>query len=194
VQIRWLASSRLVVLAASVALTLSISACSTSNGETDGSAGITGTGSVVTVAPSDRRDPIEVSGETIDGQTLDLADYRGQVVVVNYWASWCGPCRGEAPSLVEAQEKLPDVQFLGLDRNDDSQANAQAFVRTFDVPYPSLHDGDGKMLLAFDGAVPATSLPSTIVLDATGRIAAVVVGPTTATTLVDLVHDVEAQT
>ena len=120
------------------------------------------------MAPSDRHEPVDLSGETLDGSQLDLADYRGQVVVVNYWASWCGPCRGEAPALVEAQRRLPDVQFVGLDRNDDSQANALAFTRTFDVPYPSLYDSDGKLLLAFNGAVPPTSLPSTIVLDAEG--------------------------
>jgi thiol-disulfide isomerase/thioredoxin len=152
---------------------------------------MTGTGSIVTVAPADRRAPVELSGETLDGSPLDLADYRGQVVVVNYWASWCGPCRGEAPALVAAQKRLPDAQFVGLDRNDDSNANALAFVRTFDVTYPSLYDSGGKLLLALNGAVPPTSLPSTIVLDTAGRVAAVVLGATTTTTLVDLVHDVE---
>jgi hypothetical protein len=72
------------------------------------------------------------------------------------------------------------------DRPDD-------FARTFDVPYPSIHDSGGKVLLAFDGAVPLTSLPSTIVLDAAGRVAAVVLGTVTTTTLVDLVHDVAEQ-
>jgi thiol-disulfide isomerase/thioredoxin len=190
VQNRWLSPSRLVTLATAATLVLAVSACTTSSGQEDGSAGITGAGAIVTVAPSDRREPVDLSGQTLDGSQLDLADYRGQVVVVNYWASWCGPCRGEAPALVEAQKRLPDVQFVGLDRNDDSQANALAFTRTFDVPYPSLYDSGGKLLLAFNGAVPPTSLPSTIVLDAGGRVAAVVLGPTTTTTLVDLVHDV----
>jgi thiol-disulfide isomerase/thioredoxin len=182
---------RVVMLVVAAALGLLSSACSTSGGSEDGSAGMTGTGSIVTVAPADRRAPVELSGETLDGMPLDLVDYRGQIVVVNYWASWCGPCRGEAPALVAAQKRLPDAQFVGLDRNDDPNANALAFVRTFDVPYPSLYDSGGKLLLAFNGAVPPTSLPSTIVLDTAGRIAAVVIGPTTTTTLVDLVHDVE---
>lgn len=177
-----------------VALTMSLltAACTTSGGTQDGSAGITGAGSVVTVAPADRHDPVDLSGETLDGKPLDVADFRGQVVVVNYWASWCGPCRGEAPALVAAHQRLKDVPFVGLDRNDDSHANALAFIRTYDVPYPSLYDSGGKLLLAFNGAVPPTSLPSTIVLDAEGRVAAVVLGPTTTTTLVDLVHDVSA--
>jgi thiol-disulfide isomerase/thioredoxin len=173
------------------ALTLLTASCATTGGTEDGSAGITGAGSIVTVAPADRGDPVELSGQTLDGGALDLADHRGQVVVVNYWASWCGPCRGEAPALVAAHKRLHDVTFVGLDRNDDSNANALAFVRTYGVPYPSLYDSGGKLLLAFNGAVPPTSLPSTIVLDADGRVAAVVLGPTTATTLVDLVHDVE---
>jgi thiol-disulfide isomerase/thioredoxin len=189
-----MSSSRVVALVLAAALGLLSSACSTSGGSEDGSAGMTGTGSIVTVAPADRRDPVDLSGETLDGAALDLADYRGQVVVVNYWASWCGPCRGEAPDLVAAQKRLPSAQFVGLDRNDDPHANALAFTRTFDVPYPSLYDSGGKLLFAFNGAVPPTSLPSTIVLDTAGRVAAVVLGATTTTTLVDLVRDVEAQT
>jgi thiol-disulfide isomerase/thioredoxin len=173
-------------------LCLLSAACTTSSGTEDGSAGITGAGSVVTVAPAERQDPVDLSGETLDGTSLDVADFRGEVVVVNYWASWCGPCRGEAPALVAAHRRLRDVPFVGLDRNDDLHANALAFIRSFDVPYPSLYDSGGKLLLAFNGAVPPTSLPSTIVLDTDGRVAAVVLGPTTATTLVDLVHDVAA--
>jgi thiol-disulfide isomerase/thioredoxin len=188
---RWLPRGRLALLAAAAALTPLVAACSTTSGQQDGSAGITGTGSIVTVAPADRHDPVDLSGETLDGTSLDLADYRGQIVVVNYWAAWCGPCRGEADDLVAAHNQLPGVQFVGLDRNDDSRANALAFTRTFNVPYPSLYD-TGGMLLAFDGAVPPTSLPSTIVLDKDGRVAAFVLGATTTTTLVDLVDDVEA--
>jgi thiol-disulfide isomerase/thioredoxin len=181
------------VVVAAVATVLLTSACTTSGGSRDGSAGITGAGSIVTVSPADRHDPVELSGETLEGAKLDVAVYRGQVVVVHYWASWCGPCRGEAPDLVAAQRQLPKAQFIGLDSNDDSQANGLAFARTFDVPYPSIHDSGGKVLLAFDGAVPLTSLPSTIVLDAAGRVAAVVLGTVTTTTLVDLVHDVAEQ-
>jgi thiol-disulfide isomerase/thioredoxin len=192
VRISRLSTSRVVAACTAAAAILLTAGCATSQSTQDGSAGMTGAGSIITVAPADRHDPVDLSGETLDGTTLDLADYRGQVVVVNYWASWCGPCRGEAPALVEAHKRLADVQFVGLDRNDDSTANARAFVRTFEVPYPSLYDSGGKLLLAFNGAVPPTSLPSTIVLDTEGRVAAVVLGPTTATTLVDIVHDVQA--
>jgi thiol-disulfide isomerase/thioredoxin len=192
VRISRLSQSRVVAACTAAAMILLAAACTTSQTTQDGSAGMTDAGSIITVAPVDRDDPVDLSGKTLDGTTLDLADYRGQVVVVNYWASWCGPCRGEAPALVEAHKRLPDVQFVGLDRNDDSTANARAFVRTFEVPYPSLYDSGGKLLLAFNGAVPPTSLPSTIVLDTEGRVAAVVLGPTTATTLVDIVHDVQA--
>jgi thiol-disulfide isomerase/thioredoxin len=192
VRISRLSTSRVVAACTAAAAILLTAGCATSQSTQDGSAGMTGAGSIITVAPADRHDPVDLSGETLDGTTLDLADYRGQVVVVNYWASWCGPCRGEAPALVEAHKRLAHVQFVGLDRNDDSTANARAFVRTFEVPYPSLYDSGGKLLLAFNGAVPPTSLPSTIVLDTEGRVAAVVLGPTTATTLVDIVHDVQA--
>jgi thiol-disulfide isomerase/thioredoxin len=167
--------------------------CATSAATQGGNGSITGTGSVITVPPSERDAPPNVVGETLDGQRLDVSDYRGKVVVMNYWASWCGPCRGEAPALVAAHARLgDDVPFVGLDRNGDSKANALAFKRTFGVTYPSLYDSDGSLLLAFNGAVPPTSLPSTVVLDTRGRVAAIVLGATTTTTLVELVHDVSA--
>jgi thiol-disulfide isomerase/thioredoxin len=183
---------RLVVGAALAATALAGAACTTSGTTEGGNGSMTGTGSVITVDPQDRDDQPDLAGETLDGRHLDVADFRGKVVVLNYWASWCGPCRGEAPDLVAAHKRLGDVAFVGLDRNDDSRANALAFVRTFDVPYPSIYDSDGRLLLELYPAVPPTSLPSTVVLDTDGRIAAIVLGPVTTQTLVDLVEDVEA--
>jgi thiol-disulfide isomerase/thioredoxin len=169
---------------------LTATSCSTAGERISGSDGVGATGSVVTVAPAERRGPVSLAGETLDGKHLDLAALRGHVVVVNYWASDCGPCRGEAPALAAAQRQLPHARFVGLDRNSDSLANARAFVRTFDIPYPSVRDR-GNLILAFSGAVPATSIPSTIVLDERGRVAALVLGEVTTTLLVELVHDVE---
>jgi peroxiredoxin len=141
------------------------------------------------VPPADRRNPIDLHGQTIDGDRLDIQRYRGHVIVVNYWEAQCGPCRSEAPALVEAARRLPDVRFVGLNRSSDSVETAAAFVRTFDVPYPSIRD-TGEQLRALSGVVPMTSLPSTVVLDQDGRVAAIVLGTVTASLLLGLVEDV----
>ncbi|MBI4939567.1 MAG: TlpA family protein disulfide reductase [Actinobacteria bacterium] len=121
---------------------------------------------------------------------MDVAEFRGDVVVLNVWGSWCPPCRKEAPELERAYRSLRPrgVQFLGIDTRDNDAA-ANAFVARYGITYPSLVD-DGTLLLAFRGAVPAAAVPTTIVLDRAGRVAARVVGGTDATTVEGLVSDV----
>jgi thiol-disulfide isomerase/thioredoxin len=112
--------------------------------------------------------------------------------VVNVWWSECPPCRVEQPDLNEAAAELgDDVAFLGLNIRDSSAEKAQAFVRNNDVPYGSVYSPDGRALLAFAGTLNPRSIPSTVVLDADGRVAASVQGriPTTQT-LVSLVEKV----
>ena len=125
-------------------------------------------------------------------EPLALADYRGQVVVVNVWGSWCAPCRSEAPMLADAARDLAkqDVAFVGIDSRDPSRSAAQAFVRRFDVPYPSIYDQQGSTLLAFRGTLTPNAIPSTVILDREGRVAASVLGEITRTTLYDLVEEV----
>jgi len=146
------------------------------------------------VAVGDRSVPVHLSGNTLDGETLDIADWRGQVVVVNVWGSWCGPCRGEAPRLAEVYEatrSLP-VQFVGIDVRD-GRAPALAFERRYGIRYPSFFDEDGAMLLAFAGSIPVGAVPSTVVLDSEGRIAASNTGVIDAVTLRGLIDDVLAE-
>jgi thiol-disulfide isomerase/thioredoxin len=125
---------------------------------------------------------------------VSLSDYAGQTVVVNVWGSWCAPCRAEAPDLVDAAAELAseDVAFLGINSRDLNEAAARAFVRRFDVPYPSIYDQGGQTLLAFRGTLTANSIPSTVVIDAEGRVAARVLGEVSKSTLVGLVEDVQA--
>lgn len=153
---------------------------------------ISGTGVPVEVPAADRGTPVELTGEDLDGNQVDLADLRGQPVVVNVWASWCGPCIVEQPDLNEASEELGDgVTFLGLNIRDVSLGDAAAFTRQLEVDYASVYSPDGAALLPFSGTLTPRSIPSTVVLDAEGRIAASVQGriPTTQT-LISLVEKV----
>lgn len=115
---------------------------------------------------------------TGDGER-SLTAYRGKVTVLNFWASWCGPCRAEQPELNAAHDKLGnrDVAFLGVDLQD-SRTNGQAHWREFDVPYDSLFDRSNSWSARFDGVGPA-AIPTTIVLDREGRVAARLFGQTT---------------
>ena len=156
---------------------------------------VSANGAVSRAAVDDRIAPRgDVAGKTLDGDQVSLADYAGQVVVLNVWGSWCGPCIREAPHLVEAAAELQgeDVTFLGINTRDLSQDPALAFERKHEIPYDSIYDPAGEVLLAFRGAIPPSAIPSTLVIDREGRIAARVLGEVTASTLVGLVEDVLA--
>jgi thiol-disulfide isomerase/thioredoxin len=160
----------------------------------DGQGFVGGDGSVRVVDPEARQPAPDVSGETVDGGLLALSDLRGKVVVLNVWGSWCAPCREEAPYLqgVYDDTRRDGVRFVGINTRDDVAA-AQAFERSFGVTYPSLVDTDGRLLLQFRGSLPPSSIPSTLVVDREGRIAARVLGPTTYSALKRLVDDVAAE-
>jgi thiol-disulfide isomerase/thioredoxin len=150
---------------------------------------IAGEGVINQLPVSQREAPGPVEGRSLDGKHLSLAADRGKVVVVNVWGSWCPPCRAEADDLVAAAHALraKGVVFLGINSRDPSAAQARAFVRTYDVPYPSIYDPSGKNLLAFRGTLGPTSIPSTVVIDPQGRVAASILGEVTSKqTLIDL--------
>ena len=141
----------------------------------------------------DRKTGPQAKGTGLDGAALSLASYQGKVVVVNFWASWCAPCRGEAPSLEKlSQEKQAQgVQFLGIDIKDAKSA-AQAFERTFGTGYPSIFDPDGQVTLGFR-VVPPSAVPSTLILDRQGRVAVRIIGLTTYSRLSPLIDKVAAE-
>jgi len=155
---------------------------------------VDGSGLITRLEVAKRKKPGEVAGETLEGKKLALTDYAGQVVVLNVWGSWCVDCRKEAKSLSAAARELAadDVAFVGIDTRDSSRDPALAFQRRYDVPYPSLYDPAGRTLLAFYGTLNPSAIPSTLVLDQEGRVAASIAGEIPSTqTLVDLVRDVQ---
>ena len=124
--------------------------------------------------PADRPVAPSLSGEDLHGNALDVAAaYPGKVVVVNFWASWCPPCRAEGPELVAVAEATAalDVQFVGIDIRDE-RSKAKAFEVGLGVTYPSFFDPSGRLAMQFED-VPPTTIPATIVIDREGRIAAV---------------------
>jgi thiol-disulfide isomerase/thioredoxin len=176
-----------------LACLLALAGCSGLSGTGD-KGYISGTGVPTEVAPADRGEPVDLTGTDLGGNAVDLADLRGGPVVVNVWASWCPPCIKEQPDLNAAAAALgDDVQFVGLNIRDASQDDAAAYVRDLDVPYSSIYSADGSALLPFAGTLTPRSIPSTVVLDAEGRVAASVNGriPTTQTlvSLVEAVRD-----
>lgn len=142
-----------------------------------------GTGQVQTVAPgvtvlpeAARRPLPAFSGQTLDGATLDLASLRGRPLVLNFWSSWCGPCRAEQEGLELASETLTGrgVRVVGVNILDDRGA-AASYLEEFEVGYPSLFDRPA-LLPARLGALGPVGPPHTLVVDGQGRVAASVSG------------------
>jgi thiol-disulfide isomerase/thioredoxin len=156
---------------------------------------VTSDGQLELVPPAERGAPIELEGKDLDGKPLSLADLRGKVAVVNVWGAWCADCRIEQDDLNAAAAKTEDVaRFVGIDIRDASVDNARSYVRNNDVPYPSFYSPDGKALVPFSGTLTAYTVPSTVVLDAEGRIAASILGRLPSQqTLVDVVTDTAAE-
>jgi thiol-disulfide isomerase/thioredoxin len=129
------------------------------------------------VAPAQRKAAPDVSGKLLDGGTLSLKSLRGKVVVLNSWASWCSPCRQELPALERfARTAGAGVTVLGIDVEDTS-SGAKSMSRTYGLSYPSLLDPSGSTLVSLGAFVPPADVPSTIVVDADGRVAATIIGP-----------------
>lgn len=159
--------------------------------DTGGGAGFqAGDGSVVIIEPERRQPAPDLVGTTLDGEELSTNDFVGRTMVLNVWGSWCAPCRAEAADLVEAANQMQDVQFIGINTRDLDPAPARAFVRAFEVPYPNIYDPDGALLLGF-AQLPPKAIPSTLVIDEQGRVAARILGATTAGTLAGVIEDVQ---
>ncbi|MCP2320642.1 Thiol-disulfide isomerase or thioredoxin [Nocardia amikacinitolerans] len=177
------AAGRVVpVLLACVALVAALAGCST------GSDAVATGGTFEFVSPGGKTDIYynppaargtigELSGPDLmtEGKTISVADFPGQVVVINLWGQWCGPCRAEAPALEQVYEATKDkgVAFLGINVRDPQRDKAQDFVTDNKVGYPSIYDPSMRTLLALGGNFPTSVIPTTLVLDRQHRVAAV---------------------
>lgn len=152
-----------------------------------------GDGSLTLIPVAERKPAPNISGELLGGGSFDSQQLAGNVIVYNVWGSWCAPCRKEAPALEAAARATADkARFVGINTRDLDQAPALAFNRAFDITYPSVYDPDGRELLKFGAQLPPSAIPTTLVVDAEGRVAARVLGETTEATLRGLVEDVAA--
>ena len=182
-------SRRLRTLVGGAFLALLLAGCGAPATGTGGF--VTGDGSITVVEVADRRPAPAIAGTTLDGDSWSSESAAGKVIVYNVWGSWCPPCRAEAPALQAAAEQTADrAVFVGLNTRDLDPAPAQAFVRDAGLTYPSLFDPAGSLLLGFAGDLPPSAIPSTLIVDAQGRVAARVIGATTQTTLVGLIDDI----
>lgn len=170
---------QMMALLAAACAVMILPACGTSSsGASDTGTGyVAGDGSAVILSDAERKPAPALSGETLDGGQWSLADHAGEVVVANVWASWCAPCRAEAPTLEQvSQQRLADgVQFVGINVRD-TDASAQAFVVRYGITYPNLVDSNGSLQLAFRDTLPPQAIPSTVFIDRQGRVAARVLG------------------
>ncbi|MFI5680672.1 TlpA family protein disulfide reductase [Streptomyces cellulosae] len=167
----------LLTAGAVAAAALTLTSCS--SGGTSGGGGntnfVTGADGVATVEKGERADVPELSGKTVDGGQVDVADFKGKVVVLNVWGSWCPPCRAEAKNLETVYRDVKDqgVEFVGINTRDAKVSLAKAFEKEFDVSYPSLYDPTGKLMLRFKkGTLNPQAIPSTLIIDREGKIAA----------------------
>ncbi|GAA2233759.1 TlpA disulfide reductase family protein [Kitasatospora cystarginea] len=151
---------------------------------------------ISTAALGHRQDAPDISGTTLDGHSAKLSDYRGKVVVLNIWGSWCDPCRGEAKGLESVWEKYQSqgVQFLGINTRDVDRANAVAFETNKGVTFPSIYDPDGTQILKFPkGSLNPQFIPTTIVIDRGGKLAARAFGAQSADVIESMLQPVLAE-
>ena len=176
-------TSRTRRLPAALAGLLLLAACSTGPDAVDVTNGgefrfVAGTPAGEVIPQDERADAPEFSGTLLGGGDFAAAELDGEVAVLNFWGSWCPPCRVESPEFQEVYAEVRDegVAFLGLNVKETSEQFALAFVESAGIEFPSLYDPRGEVALAFRG-YPANAVPSTIVLDRQGRVAAVYTGP-----------------
>ena len=175
-------------LALIICLAIALTGCSGGGTSSAEESFVSGDGSVTFIKITDRKIAPEITGMTLSGTNYTYT--KDKVAVVNVWASWCSPCRAEAPILVALAKKYTNVAFIGI-LTRDNPANAEAFERRFKIPYPTVVDD--SILIGFKGSLPANAIPSTVILDKNGRVAARISGVVTVASLTQLIERVSGE-
>jgi thiol-disulfide isomerase/thioredoxin len=158
---------------------------------TSGQGNASDAGGIVQYQPGHRPLAPNVTGTSLTGSTIKLSGYRGKTVVLNFWGSWCSPCRDEAPTLagLDQQYGSKGVAFLGDDVGDTA-ANALAFTQSAGITYPSFNDNGYLVVADFSQAgVAVSDTPTTVVIDKTGHVAGMVIGAASYEQLNTLIKD-----
>jgi thiol-disulfide isomerase/thioredoxin len=174
--------------AALIVLAFALTACGGGGSSSAEESFVSGDGSTTYIKSADRKIAPAITGMTLSGENYTYG--KDRVAVVNVWASWCSPCRAEAPTLVALANTYTEVAFIGI-LTRDNPANAEAFERRFKIPYPTVIDD--SILIGFKGSLPANAIPTTVILDKTGRVAARISGAVTVASLSELIEKVSAE-
>jgi len=165
-----------------------LSACGGGSSSNGSQSFVAGNGTVTFKNIDARKAAPSLSGRTLEGGSYSTTP--GRITVVNVWASWCAPCRAEAPALASLSQSYPNVSFVGI-LTRDNESTAKAFVKRFSLPYPTLVDD--SVLLEFQGSLSANAIPTTVIIDKNGRLAARISGEITVASLRDLIERLSAE-
>jgi thiol-disulfide isomerase/thioredoxin len=148
---------------------------------------VAGSGNAVFLKKSERKVAPNISGKTLTSGVKTLR--TDQVTVINVWASWCAPCRAEAPLLQDFSIKYPQVQFAGI-LTRDNLSSAKAFYENFELTYPTFIDD--ALLIGFSGSIIPNAIPTTLIIDKNGKVAVRISGEATVATFKKLLDKVLA--
>ena len=178
-----------------VVMALLLGACGDGGSAAQEKGYVSGDGVIEQIPLAERTELRPITGRLLDGGRYDSREHGADLVVYNVWGSWCVPCREEAPTLRRVSDETRErgVRFVGINVRDND-ASARAFERRYQITYPSIVTADsGEALLAFGPKLPPNAVPSTLVVDRQGRIAARIIGKTTYGTLTSLIEDTLAE-